>query len=41
MSPDWLPQALDEFSENEIIELYNTVMYGTGESVPMPPYWQF
>ena len=28
-SPDWLMQALNDFSENEIIELYNVVMYGT------------
>ena len=29
-SPDWLPDALDDFSESEIIELYNVVMHGAG-----------
>ena len=29
-SPDWLQQALDDFSEDEIVELYNMVMYGSG-----------
>ena len=29
-SPDWLMQALNDFSESEIIELYNVVMYGAG-----------
>ena len=29
-SPDWLPGALGDFSESEIIELYNAVMHGTG-----------
>ncbi len=29
-SPKWLPDALDDFSESEIIELYNVVMHGTG-----------
>lgn len=29
-SPGWLPEALGDFSESEIIELYNTVMHGTG-----------
>ena len=27
-SPDWLLQALNDFSDNEIIELYNVTMYG-------------
>ncbi|MCY3944934.1 MAG: hypothetical protein OXF44_01445 [Anaerolineaceae bacterium] len=40
LAPDWLPQAMDEFSENEIIELFNAIMHGTGETVSMPPYWQ-
>ena len=29
-TPEWLPQALGDFSESEIIELYNVVMHGTG-----------
>lgn len=29
-SPGWLPEALGDFSESEIIELYNAVMHGTG-----------
>lgn len=29
-NPGWLPQALGDFSESEIIELYNAVMHGTG-----------
>ena len=29
-SPDWLRQALDDFTDSEIIELYNAVMYGAG-----------
>ncbi len=28
-SPDWLMQALNDFSESEVIELYNVVMYGS------------
>lgn len=35
-SPDWLPQALDDFSESEIIELYNVVMHGAGAPAAMP-----
>lgn len=30
VSPDWLLQAVGEFSEDEVIELYNTVMHGSG-----------
>lgn len=30
VSPDWLEKALDDFTDNEIIELYNAVMYGAG-----------
>ena len=26
-SPRWLPKALDDFSDNETIELYNVVMH--------------
>lgn len=29
-SPDWLPEALGDFSESEIIQLYNVVMHGAG-----------
>ena len=29
-SPEWLPEALGDFSESEIIELYNAVMHSTG-----------
>lgn len=29
-SPEWLPQALGDFSESEIVELYNVVMHSTG-----------
>ena len=34
-SPDWLPDALDDFSESEIIELYNVVMHSTGAPAAM------
>ena len=27
LSPDWLPKALDDFNDSEIIELYNLVMH--------------
>lgn len=30
VSPDWLEKALDDFTDSEIIELYNAVMYGAG-----------
>lgn len=35
-SPDWLPRALGDFSESEIIELYNVVMHSTGAPAAMP-----
>ncbi len=35
-SPKWLPGALDDFSESEIIELYNVVMHSTGAPATMP-----
>ena len=35
-SPDWLPGALDDFSESEIIELYNVVMHGAGAPAAVP-----
>ncbi len=35
-SPDWLPQALGDFSESEIVELYNVVMHGAGAPAAMP-----
>ena len=33
-SPDWLMQALNEFSDSEVIELYNVVMYGAAGEIP-------
>ena len=27
ISPDWLPKALDDFNDSEVIELYNLVMH--------------
>ncbi len=30
VSPDWLLQAVGEFSEDEVIELFNTAMHGSG-----------
>lgn len=35
-SPEWLPRALGDFSESEIIELYNAVMHGAGAPAAMP-----
>lgn len=35
-SPEWLPEALGDFSESEIIELYNVVMHSTGAPAAMP-----
>lgn len=39
VSPNWLKQALDDFSDDEIIESYNAVMHGTGTNAdpPIPP----
>lgn len=38
VSPDWLLQAIDEFSESEIIDLYNAIMHGTGAAISTP-FW--
>ena len=27
-SPEWLPQALNDFNDSEIIEVFNAVIYG-------------